>query len=206
MKSPAYWNALCYDLFIKLIWRIKKPQAINRWKRALAWVPSGSQVVEVAAGTGRFYREMLSNHVKTYLALDINPAFVKNMKSQGINAVQADLRKDPIPTADIVIILSALYHFKSIETEFLNKLLTAARDRVVIVEPVSRPLNRNSFYDKMRAKLVDIGEGPIFQRYSVNELLSLCGRHAEILHLEHLPGNEFLVVLQRRNHRKNIII
>jgi uncharacterized UPF0146 family protein len=203
MKSPAYWNAFFYELFIKLIWRKMKSQEISRWKRAFVWVPSGSQVIEVAAGTGQFYREMLSNHVKTYIALDINPAFVKNMKSKGINAVQADLRKDPIPAADIVIIISALYHFKSAEPEFVNKLLSAARERVIIVEPVSRPLNKATFYDKMRARLVDIGEGPIYQRYSVDELLNLCRRHAEILHYEHLPGNEFLIVLCRGDHAKD---
>jgi len=202
MKSPAYWNALFYRFFIKLIWRKTKSQEILRWEKARQWIPKKSSVVEVAAGTGRFYREMLSNHVKSYLALDINPAFVKNMTSNGINALQTDLRKDPIPGADIVVIISALYHFKNIAPEFLKKLLIAARDRVIIVEPMSQPLDRRSLYDRIRAKLVDIGEGPIFQRYSKEELLSLCKKHAKILHFEPLPDNEFLIVLCKKNYSK----
>ncbi|MCK4783691.1 MAG: hypothetical protein KAV87_08080 [Desulfobacteraceae bacterium] len=198
MKSPAYWNSACYEFFIKFIWRKKKSQLIQQWKATLEWVPRGSQVVEVAAGTGRFYRKVLCGYVSSYLALEINLSFVKNMKSRGINAIQADVRKEPIPIADIVIIISSLYHFKNIGTGFLNKLLAAARQRVVIVEPVSRPLSTRFLYDKIRAKLTDIGEGPIFQRYSVNELLGLCNRLAKIEHCAALAGNEYLIVLRGR--------
>lgn len=196
MKSPAYLNAACYEFFIKFIWRKKWSQLTQTWKAVLAWVPSGSRVVEVAAGTGRFYREALCKRVSSYLALEINPPFVNKLRSLGINAIQADVSKEPIPTGDIVVILSALYHFKNIDAEFLHKLLGAARERVIIVEPVCSPLNTRSPHDKIRAKLADIGEGPIFQRYSVDELLGLCKRHAEIEHFERLAGNECLVVLR----------
>jgi hypothetical protein len=204
MKSPAYWNALLYELSVKLLWRKKKSREILRWEKARQWIPKESSVVEVAAGTGRFYLEMLYNHVKSYLALDINPAFVNNMTSKGIHAHQTDLRKDPIPDADVVVMISALYHFKNIAPEFLKKLQIAARDRVIIVEPVSQPLDRRSLYDRMRAKLVDIGEGPIFQRYSKEELLGLCKNHAEILHFEPLPDNELLIVLCKKKHSKDL--
>lgn len=204
MKSPAYWNALLYELSVKLLWRKKKSREILRWEKARQWIPKASSVVEVAAGTGRFYLEMLSNHVKSYIALDINPAFVKNMTLKGIPALQTDLRKDPIPGTDVVVMISALYHFKNIAPEFLKKLQIAARDRVVIVEPISQPLDRKSLYDRIRAKLVDIGEGPIFQRYSEEELLGLCKKHAEILHFEPLPDNEFLIVLCKKNHSKDL--
>jgi len=203
MKSPAYWNAFLYELSVKFLWRKKKSLEILRWRKARQWIPKGSSVVEVAAGTGRFYREMLSHHVKSYLALDINPAFVNNMTSMGIHAVQTDLRKDPIPDTDNVVMISALYHFKNIAPEFLKKLLIAAQDRVVIVEPVSQPLDKRSLYDRMRARLVDIGEGPIFQRYSKEELLGLCGKHATILHFEPLADNEFLIVLRKKNRSKD---
>ena len=203
MKSPAYWNALFYDLSVKLLWRKKKSQEVLRWEKACQWIPKGSSVLEIAAGTGRFYLEMLSHHVKSYLALDINPAFVSNMRSKGIHALQTDLRKDPIPDADIVVMISALYHFKNIAPEFLKKLLTAARKRVVIVEPISRPLDKRSLYDNLRARLVDIGEGPIFQRYSKEELFGLCEKYAKILHFEPLPDNEFLIVLCKKDRSKD---
>jgi len=201
IKSPAYWNPTLYKLFIRYVWRRSRSMQIERWKAVISWIPEGSRVVELAAGTGCFYLEMLNGHVGNYVAVDINQAFVKNLRKQGIHALQADIRKDLIPSCDILVMLCAFYHFKQMGDEMLKKLLRVARQRVIIVEPISRDLKSCSWRDRIRGTLANIGEGPIYMRYTKEELQELCLRYADIEFSQPLPGNEYLFVLHGQNPR-----
>jgi hypothetical protein len=198
MKSPAYWNALCYEFFIKFVWRQSGHIRAQQWKAIAQWIPEGANVVEVAAGTGRFYRDVLAGRVGNYLAIDINQAFVDDMRKQGINARCSDIRRDAIPSGDVVIILSALYHFKEIAPEVLDKLLKAARERLIILEPVGQVMAQFTWSNRIRAALVNIGEGPIYNRYKREELEALCTAYGPVEYVGLLPGNAYLCVLRGR--------
>jgi hypothetical protein len=195
MKSPAYWNAAFYDFFLKYVWRRSEFIEVQHWKAVVQWIPEGAYVVDVAAGTGRFYRDVLAGHISVYVALDINAAFIEYMKRQDIDARFSDIRKDPIPPGDIVVILSALYHFKGMESDILKKLLNAARQRLIIVEPLGSDMVLSSWRNRLRATLVDIGEGPIYDRYTAEELYILCAANGYVEYAGPLPGNAFLCVM-----------
>jgi hypothetical protein len=199
MKSPAYWNAMCYEFFMRYIWRQSGYIREQHWKAIAEWIPEGASVVEVAAGTGRFFRDVLAGRVGNYQALDINQVFVDEMKRRGINARCSDIRRDAIPTGDTVIILSALYHFKDTASEMLDKLLRAARERLIILEPVGQEMTLYTWPNRIRAALGNIGEGPIYNRYTREELAALCKAFGPVEHAGPLPGNAYLCVLRGRH-------
>jgi hypothetical protein len=196
MKSPAYWNAVCYEFFMRYIWRQSGYIRAQHWKAIVEWIPEGARVVEVAAGTGRFYRDVLVGRVGHYLALDINQAFVDDMIKKGINARCSDIRRGAIPSGDTVIILSALYHFKDRAPEMLNKLLKAARERLIILEPVGQEMTLFTWPNRIRAALVNTGEGPIYNRYRRDELDALCQAMGSVEYSGILPGNAYLCILR----------
>jgi hypothetical protein len=113
MKSPAYWTQLCYEFFLRYVWRQSGHLRREQLKAIADWIPEGSHVVDVAAGTGRFHRDVLAGRVGGYLALDINPTFVEDMRRRGIDARCTDIRKDAIPVGDVVIILSPFITLKT---------------------------------------------------------------------------------------------
>lgn len=195
MKSPAYWNSVLYGFFVRYVWRKKENQAKN-WAIVSQWVPHGVEVVEVAAGCGEFYEAALRGKISSYVALDVNPAFVQAMTQKGIQAMRRDVLIAPVPAGDTVIMMSAFYHFKEHGNQVLTKLLKSARRNVVLVEPVNNPLNMHRLRDRLRAVLVSMGEGPIYERYMSDELLSLCERHSTVLHHQLMYDNDYLVVLQ----------
>jgi len=199
--SPAYWNKTFYTLFTKYVWRRSRAMQIERWKAVIAWIPSGSKVVELAAGTGSFYLEMLKDHINDYSAVEINRRFVKYLQKQGINTIQSDIRKDPIPSCDVLIMIAAFYHFKQMDGAMLNKLLHAARQRVIIVEPISPDLKCCSWRDLIRGALANIGEGPVYTRYTEEELRKAFLSCSNIEFSQPLPGNEYLFVLSGKNPR-----
>ena len=206
MKSPYYWNATLHEILKRIIFqrREKRADIMKRLEAVSNWVPHKASVVDVAAGTSRIYRQLLKNHVSNYLAIEINPSFVKKSKRLGIEVIQADIRHKPVPTADVIIMMAALYHFKDRETEILDKLLFAALKRVIIVEPTGQPLS-GSWRGRLKAKLADIGEGPIYYRIEKDKLLKICENRAKILHYTTLPNNEVLVVLEGKGEQGNVI-
>ncbi len=201
MKSPAYWSSAWYEFFMKLIWRQSEPMREQQWQAIVPWIPKGAQVVEVAAGTGRFYRGLLAGHVGDYLAIDINPAFVAYLERQGIPARLSDIRTDPVPPADVVVMVAAFYHFKERGAEMLDKLLNATRNRLIILEPVGQDMRRAGWQNRLRAALVNIGEGPIYNRYRREELEALCRASGALEYGAPLPGNTYLCVLRGRHPR-----
>lgn len=202
MKGPLYWNPLLYDLLIRWVYRRRISMLRGQWKAICAWIPKDEQVLEIAAGSGRFYFEALSKITQNYSAIDMNPSFVRNLQQKGVSAVVGDIRSHPVPVSDTIIMISALYHFRCEEESFLGKLLSSARNRLILVEPVSTKLTAHAWKDRLKARLIDMGEGPIFDRYSKEELLPLCNRAGHVEHHAALDGGDYLVVLQgKAQHR-----
>jgi len=203
MKSPLYWNSFLYDLIIRWIYRRPTPLLQKQWEAVCAWIPQNEQVLEIAAGSGRFYFEALSRITRNYAAIDMNPSFVRNLQRKGVSAVVGDIRSHPVPVSGTIIMISALYHFRCDEESFLGKLLGSARKRLILVEPVSTKLTTHAWKDRLKARLIDMGEGPIFDRYSNEELLSLCNRAGHVEHHAALDGGDYLVVLQGKAQRRS---
>jgi SAM-dependent methyltransferase len=131
--SPFYWTSVGYDLVTHVLygsdyWRLYGDVA--------ARVPPGAQVVDVCCGTCQLYRAFLRRKGCRYLGLDANPRFLRAARRRGIAARRFDLLAEPVPAADFVVLCSSLYHFFRTRHAVMDKLLAAAREAVIITEPV----------------------------------------------------------------------
>ncbi|HEX2958426.1 MAG TPA: class I SAM-dependent methyltransferase [Chitinispirillaceae bacterium] len=195
MKSPAYLNHLLYTFFCELVWRHGQKIQKQQYKAIRSWIPPDASIAEICAGTGTLTRRICSEHLGNYKAFDINKSFVKYMQRDGIDAELFDLRTDPIPRADVLIMVCALYHFKNNLKESISKLISGTSIRLIIIESLSRPLNLNSFRDRLRARFADIGEGAIFDRIDKSELLQVCNECGHIEHHGFINNIDYLVVM-----------
>jgi SAM-dependent methyltransferase len=100
-------------------------------------VPPGASVLELCPGPGALYQRHLRHRNPDYTGLDVNDRFVARLRRLGADAQQRDLsHPDPLPTADVVIIQASLYQFLPAAGELVDRMLGAARQRVVIAEPI----------------------------------------------------------------------
>ncbi len=169
---------------------------MEQWAEVVKWVPQQSDVFEIGAGTGDFYLHFLKRKVRRYRSNDINPVFVKYLKKMGIEATVADIRTCSFQKAEVYVLLKILYNFKTHAEEILKKILRVTGQRIIILEPVGSCLNPQRLKDKVKGIMVDNGDGPVYDRFSKDELLRLCERVASIEHVGILRGNHVLVVLK----------
>lgn len=101
-----------------------------------AHVPYGASVLELCCGPARLYRAELRERVGPYMALDSNARFVDWLRPRGVDARQADVTTADLPVADVVLMQASLYHFLPDAEAMVRRMLAAARERVVISEPV----------------------------------------------------------------------
>lgn len=108
----------------------------DRYRAVAGIIPDGAEVVEVAAGDAWLYRHYLKPKKVNYLGLDNAPAFLKKAERHGVPFRNFDLLNETIPTADYVILQAALHLFHDLAPAILQRLLDAARHKVIIAEPV----------------------------------------------------------------------
>jgi len=100
-------------------------------------VPPGAEVLDVCCGPATLYRRGLREKGVRYRGLDLNPRFVARLGALGIRADVWDASEPAaLPPADIVTMQASLYHFLPDPRPVLERMLAAARDRVIVSEPV----------------------------------------------------------------------
>jgi len=100
-------------------------------------IPAGSSVLELCPGPGALYRRHLRGRSGAYTGADVNPGFVDRLRRLGADAVVFDLTgPDPLPEADVVIMQASLYHFLPEAETMVERMLGAARERVIVAEPI----------------------------------------------------------------------
>ena len=133
MSSLIYNHRTAYQLLMRLLYG---RYFARRYEAIAAEVPAGSTVVDVCAGDGYLYLKYLRAKEVQYQALDISPRFVQWMQRRGIQARQFDVWQDELPAADIVIMQASLYQFLPDAAPVVEKMLCAARQHVIITEPI----------------------------------------------------------------------
>jgi hypothetical protein len=108
----------------------------DRYLAVAAEVPARATVVEVCAGDCYLYLHYLRPKSVTYLGLDLSAHLVRWAQAQGVNARQWNMWEDEIPSADVVIMQAGLYHFMPQTKAIIQKMLAAARQAVIIAEPI----------------------------------------------------------------------
>lgn len=145
--SLIYRTGGGYELLMRaLYW----PHYRDRLRAVADQVPPGASVLELCCGPGTLYRRHLRARTRDagaadparaqspYIGIDINPGFVAALRRDGIEARQVDLIRygEPLPCADVALIQASLYHFLPRPAELIDRMLEAARDRVIVSEPV----------------------------------------------------------------------
>jgi len=194
-KSPIYWGARGYDLVMRLLYGDSLEQAYADVARR---IPDGASVVDLCCGTSRLDREHLRARGCRVLGLDFNGHFVMQGRRHGATTRFFDVRTDPIPEADYVVMLSSLYHFRSGAGELLRRMQAAARRAVIVSEPVRNLSSRGSLLGRLAIRLSNPGVGEYAERFDLPELRALASAHgaSEFLHAE---GDRNAIALFRRD-------
>jgi glycosyltransferase involved in cell wall biosynthesis len=172
-KSPVYWSAPLYD---RAMDALCGPYDQHVLAAVAARIRDGASVVDVCCGTGRLGRAFLRDKGCDYLGLDFNGAFVRAARRRGLAARQFDLRCDEVPPADFVVLCSSLYQFEDCADEVLAKLTAAARDAVLISEPVVA-LGSGIIPPWLRDRLTNPGTGDASQRHDLDSFAAFARAH-----------------------------
>jgi len=101
-------------------------------------VRPGAAVLELCPGPGALYERHLRHRVSAYTGVDVNGRFVARLRRLGAYGLVLDLAAaaEPLPPADVVIIQASLYHFLPGADGLVERMLAAARERVIVAEPI----------------------------------------------------------------------
>lgn len=195
-RSPIYWSPGLYDLAMRLL---QGPAYDAALAAVAAQVPDGATVVDVCAGSCRLFRTHLAKKGCRYVALDGNGRLVSAARRRGIDARLWDAARDPVPAADVVVMTSSLYHFHAHAPDLLARLRAAARQRLLVSEPVENlSASAHAPVRALAGWLSDpgVGEGEHRFRYDLASFRALVeGAGARLLHA---PGERnALAVFER---------
>jgi SAM-dependent methyltransferase len=133
--SLVYRSALGYELLMRVLYG---RHYAARMRAVAEQVPDGASVLELCCGPGTLYRRYLRARAGSYIGVDVNERFVAALRQGGVDARRMDLAHpaEPLPGADVAIMQASLYHFLPAAEDVLDRMLAAARDRVIVSEPV----------------------------------------------------------------------
>jgi SAM-dependent methyltransferase len=140
--SLVYKNTSMYELAMLLLYG---RHYASRYRAIADLIPRGSTVLDLCCGPAILYHRYLRAKPVQYTGLDINRAFIDRLKRRGGNGQVWDLRSEaPLPAADYVVMQASLYHFLPDASPVVDRMLQAARKRVIIAEPIRNLASSNS--------------------------------------------------------------
>lgn len=196
--SVIYRSARAYELLMRILYG---RHYAARMSAVAAQVPEGASVVELCCGPGTLYARHLRARAGAYIGLDVNEGFVRRLNRAGVDARRLDVSEagQPIPLADVAIIQASLYHFLPDADALIARMLAAARERVIVAEPV-RNLATSSLplIGAVGRRAADPGVGGHDQRFTEATLDGLMDRYRDRLVIEFLiPGGREKVYVLR---------
>ena len=129
MTSPVYRDPRIYRGVLRLLYG---GALADRERIVASWVPAGTSVLDVCCGDGSIAR-CLSG--RSYTGVDASETFVRALERAGLRAIRLDAARDPLPRADVVLLLGSLYQFLPEADRVVERLRDAARAHVVVAEP-----------------------------------------------------------------------
>jgi len=116
------------------------PAYFRRFRELGACVENGSSVVDLCCGFGDFYVYALRDKGIKYTGVDLSGEFAVYAAKKGINVQQGNIENYEFPSADYYVMIGSLYHFQNPQ-DVLNRMITASRKRVLIMEPIRNLTN-----------------------------------------------------------------
>ncbi|HLF83461.1 MAG TPA: methionine biosynthesis protein MetW [Blastocatellia bacterium] len=140
--SLIYRSASVYELAMRLLYG---RHYTSRYSAIAELIPAGSSVLDLCCGPALLYHRYLRAKAVQYTGLDINANFVARLIRRGGSGQVWDLRsEEALPSADYVIMQASLYHFLPDASQVVDRMLQAARKRVIISEPIRNLATSNS--------------------------------------------------------------
>ncbi len=144
----------------------------------------GASVLELCPGPGALYERHLRDRVGSYTGVDVNDRFLERLRGLGADAVKLDLLEAAeLPAADAVIMQASLYHFLPDADAIVRRMLAAARERVIVAEPIRNlSSSRLPLLARLGRRATDpgAGGGGHAQRFSEPTLDQLMERYAAL--------------------------
>ena len=192
--SLVYRSAVGYEVLMRALYG---RHYAARMRAVSEQVPDGASVLELCCGPGTLYLHYLRGRSSGYIGIDVNPGFVERLRRRGVDARRLDLAaaQDPLPGADVVILQASLYHFLPHPEGIIDRMLAAARDRVIVSEPVRNlASSENPLIARVGRRAADPGVGGHAQRFTEETLGVLMERYRErILRSFPIPGGREVV-------------
>ncbi|HWF52387.1 MAG TPA: class I SAM-dependent methyltransferase [Solirubrobacteraceae bacterium] len=177
--SLVYRSARGYELLMRVLYG---RHYAARMRAVAEQVPPGASVLELCCGPGTLYRRYLSARAGAYIGVDVNQGFVEALRRRGVDARRIDLAdpSGPLPAADVAIMQASLYHFLPDAAAIVDRMLAAARDRVIVSEPV-RNLATSDLpgVALLGRRAADPGVGGHAHRFTEETLDELMARYRE---------------------------
>jgi SAM-dependent methyltransferase len=156
-RSVIYRSAAVYGLAMRALYG-RHYRA--RYTAVAELVPAGASVLELCCGPGVLYRRFLAAKVERYTGLDYSPRFVSLLRRRGVDARLFDVRADgALPVADVVLIQASLYHFLPDSARLIERMRSAARERVIVVEPIRNLTTDHPRLRRLLGRFTDAGTG-----------------------------------------------
>jgi len=147
-------------------------------------------------GDAYLYTAYLRERDVRYTGIDFNPAFIRNAEKLGIDARLEDIRSSPIPDSDYVVMHGSLYHFIPDHESLLERMLRAARVRLIVAEPIVNLSSGTSFLSALSRVATSAGRGTSSERFDAKRLEAVFRRFHDRLDqtLESAGGRELIGV------------
>jgi SAM-dependent methyltransferase len=177
--SLIYRSAAGYELLMRALYG---RYYAARMRAVAEQVPAGASVLELCCGPGTLYRRHLKDRAGGYIGVDANERFVGALRRRGVDARHMDLANpgEALPEADVAIMQASLYHFLPDAAAIVDRMLAAARARVIVSEPV-RNLATSSLpgVALLGRRAADPGVGAHAERFTEATLDALMARYRE---------------------------
>ena len=136
MRSPIYWHRGIY----RNTYGRSHPDFEGRYRLISGLIEPGSSVLDLCCGDARLYTHYLRPAGCRYIGVDLSLAMAPHeIRGQLIKDSSASM---DLPVSDYVVMMESLYHFHREAEEFLARMRTAARRRVIILEQVRNRITR----------------------------------------------------------------
>ncbi len=169
----------------------------ERFVSVAAHIDKDDSVLELCVGEGELYKRYLAGCTKQYLGLDFSEAQVERGRAAGIPLERADIRDIEFEPCDTVVMMGSLYQFLPDAKSLLERMLLAARKRVIITEPVQNVSQKKGLLSHIAVYLTETDNHGA-QRFDETKLRELV-QDEEILSWEEIAGGrEIAVVLRGR--------
>ena len=149
--SLIYRSASMYELAMLLLYG---RHYTSRFRAIADLIPAGSTVLDLCCGPAPLYHRYLRTKDVQYTGLDINANFIARLVRRGGRGQVWDLRgEQALPAADYVIMQASLYHFLPDASPVVDRMLRAARRRVIIAEPIRNLTTSDSRFLSLLGRL-----------------------------------------------------